>query len=41
MEEIDDEDQKAHIDFLEHKGDLQRTSKFKREKEDKVWVPSY
>ena len=30
----------AHINFLEHKGDLQRRSKFNRpKKEDEIWIP--
>ena len=29
----------AHINFLEHKGDLQRRSKFNKPKKDKIWIP--
>ena len=40
VEEIDGEGKEAHINFLEHKGDLQRRSKFnKPKKEDKIWIP--
>ena len=40
VQEIDEEDKEAHINFLEHKGDLHRHSKFKvPKKEDKVWIP--
>ena len=37
VEEIDEEGEVAHINFLEHKGDLQRRSKFNKPKrEDKI-----
>ena len=40
FEEIDGEGEEAHINFFEHKGDLQRRSKFhKPKKEDKIWIP--
>lgn len=40
VQEIDEEDEEAHISFLEHKGNLQRQTKFKRpQKEDKIWIP--
>ena len=40
VEKIDEESEEVHINFLEHKGDLQRWSKFnKPKKEDKIWVP--
>ena len=40
VEEIDEEDEEAHIDFLEHSGNLTRLSKFKKPKKvDKVWIP--
>ena len=40
VEEIDEEGEVAHINFLQHKGDLQRRSKFnKPKKEDKIWIP--
>ena len=40
VEEIDEEGEVAHINFLEHKGDLQRRSKFnKPKKEDKILIP--
>ena len=32
VEEIDEEDEEAHIDFLEHSGNLTRLSKFKNPK---------
>ena len=32
VEEIDEEDEEAHIDFLEHSGNLTRLSKFKKPK---------
>ena len=40
VEEIYEEGEEAHINFLEAKGDLQRRSKFnKPKKEDKIWIP--
>ena len=40
VEEIDEEGEEARINFLEHKGDLQRRNKFnKPKKENKIWVP--
>ena len=39
VEEIDGEGEEAHINFLEHKGDLQRRSKFNKPKKDKIWIP--
>ena len=40
VEKIDEEDEEAHIDFLEHSGNLTRLSKFKKPKKvDKVWIP--
>ena len=40
VEEIDEEDEEVHIDFLEHSGNLARLSKFKKPKKvDKVWIP--
>ena len=40
VEEIDEEGEEAHINFLKRKGDLQRRSKFnKPKKEDKIWIP--
>ena len=42
VEKIDEESGEAHINFLEHKGDLQRRSKFnKPKKEDKIWIPLF
>ena len=39
-EEIDEEGEDAHINFLEHKGDLQSRCKCnKPKKEDKTWIP--
>ena len=40
VEEIDEEGEEAHINFLEHKDDLRRRSKFnKSKKEGKIWIP--
>ena len=40
FEEIDGEGEEVHINFFEHKGDLQRRSKFHKPiKEDKIWIP--
>ena len=40
VEEIDEEDEEAHMDFLKHSGILTRLSKFKKPKKvDKVWIP--
>ena len=42
VEKIDEESGEGHINFLEHKGDLQRRSKFnKPKKEDKIWIPLF
>ena len=39
VEDIDEEGEEAHNNFLDHKGDLQRRSKLnKPKKEDKVWI---
>ena len=40
VEEIDEEDEEAHIDFLEDSGNLARLSKSKKPKKvDHVWIP--
>ena len=40
VKKINKEGEEAHINFLEHKSDLQRRSKFnKPKKEDKIWIP--
>ena len=40
VEEIDEEGEEVHINFLEHKSDLQRRGKFNKPKnEGKIWIP--